>query len=179
MLVTFLLTLFIDLTVAIQVGVILSAILFIRRMAEVSQVNPLTKNLREEVEEEEGAATRAVPPGVEVFEVLGTLFFGAVEQFIEALRQIETPPRVIILETTHLLALDATGLRALEDHSHDLSQRGARLIISGIHKQPLFAIQQSGVLDRPGDENICGTLDEALSRAETGLRKTDQMPAVG
>jgi SulP family sulfate permease len=166
MLVTFALTVIIDLTVAIQIGVILSAMLFIRRMAEISQVNPLTRDLREEAQEvDEAGPQRAIPPGVEVFEVFGTLFFGAVDQFTEAIRQIEEKPRVIILETRNLLAIDATGLHALDDLEHQWRQQGTTLVVSGIHKQPLVALSQSGLMDRIGEDNVCGTLDEALERA--------------
>ena len=166
MVVTFTLTVVVDLTVAIQVGVILSAMLFIRRMAEVSQVTPLTKDLRE-VDDEEDAEQRAekVPDGVEVFEVFGTLFFGAVEQFTETMRTLERPPRVFILETRNMLAIDATGIRAMEDLHGRLAGSGTRFIVSGLHKQPLFALTQSGLLDRLGEENLCGTLEEALEQA--------------
>lgn len=173
MVVTFLLTVLVDLTVALQIGVIMSAMLFIRRMAEVSQVNPLTRDLRQE--EEEGGELEAgpsVPDGVEVFEVRGTLFFGAVDQFSETLRQIERAPRAVVLELSNLLAIDASGLRMLELLADDLRQRGAGLILAGLHKQPLVAISQSGLVDRIGEDNLCGTLEEALLRAAS-------MPAAG
>ena len=166
MLVTFALTVIVDLTVAIQVGVILSAMLFIRRMAEVSHVTPLTKDLNEGDEAEEDVARpKGLPDGVEVFEVHGTLFFGAVEQFTETMRALEKTPKVFILETRNLLAIDATGIRAIEDLVTQLTHGGTRFILSGIHKQPLFAITQAGLLDRIGEDNVCGTLAEALERA--------------
>jgi SulP family sulfate permease len=168
MLVTFALTVIVDLTVAIQVGVILSAMLFIRRMAEVSHVTPLTKDLSEGDEADDDVARpKAIPDDVEVFDVHGTLFFGAVEQFTETMRAIEKPPKVFILETRNLLAIDATGIRAIEDLVTRLTHGGTRFILSGIHKQPLFAITQAGLLDRIGEDNICGTLAEALERARS------------
>ncbi|MBP2672340.1 MAG: sodium-independent anion transporter [candidate division NC10 bacterium] len=168
MLVTFALTVIVDLTVAIQVGVILSAMLFIRRMAEVSHVTPLTKDLNEGDEAEEDLARpKGLPDGVEVFEVHGTLFFGAVEQFTETMRALEKTPKVFILETRNLLAIDATGIRAIEDLVSQLTHGGTKFILSGIHKQPLFAITQAGVLDRIGEGNVCGTLAEALERARS------------
>ncbi len=128
MLVTFALTVIVDLTVAIQVGVILSAMLFIRRMAEVSHVTPLTKDLSEGDEGEEDAGRlRGVPDDVEVFEVYGTLFFGAVEQFTETMRALEKPPKVFILETRNLLAIDATGIRAIEDLFARLTHDGNQI----------------------------------------------------
>ena len=172
LLVTFILTVLVDLTVAIQIGVILSAMFFIRRMAEVSQVTPLTKDLREGDEpEDEGGRPKGIPEEVEVFEVYGSLFFGAVDQFTETMRALEKRPAVFILETKNLLAIDASGLRALEDLLAQLTHQGTRFLISGIHKQPLFAITQSGFLDRHGEDNLCGTLAEALALAESHLPK--------
>jgi sulfate permease, SulP family len=167
LLVTFALTVIIDLTVAIEVGIVLAALLFMKRMSEVSQVNAITRDLQEEREEEESMLPkRMVPEGVEVFEVYGTLFFGAVDQFTESMRFIENKPSVLILETRNLLAVDATGLRALDELLHQLQHQHIHFIISGIHKQPLFAMQGSGLLDRLGEDNICGSLDEALKRAD-------------
>jgi sulfate permease, SulP family len=171
MLVTFFLTVVIDLTVAIEVGIVLAALLFMRRMAEVSQVNALTRDLQEEGEEEEDGAKAAVPPGVDVFEVYGSLFFGAVDQFTESMRPLEKTPKVLILETQHLLAIDATGLRALEDLATQLQHQKSHFILSGIHKQPLFAITNSGLLDRIGEDNVCGSLTEAVQRAKTLMER--------
>jgi SulP family sulfate permease len=167
MLVTFVLTVLIDLTVAIQVGIILSSLLFIRRMAEVSQVNAITRDLREDHDSDKDGPARheAIPKGVEVFEVYGTLFFGAVERFTESIRQVEEMPRVLILETSNLLAIDATGLHTLEDLATQLTQSGTAIIISGVHKQPLFAMEQAGLMTLIGEDNFCGTLDESLQRA--------------
>jgi len=166
MLVTFFLTVVVDLTVAIQIGVIMSAMFFIRRMAEVSQVTAMTKDLQDE-EDAEGAGTGAqkLPPGVEVFEVYGSLFFGAVDQFNETIRELRKKPKVFILETKNLLAVDATGLRAIEDLLGSFTAQGTTMVISGIHKQPLFALVQAGLLDRIGEDNVCGSLEEALGRA--------------
>jgi sulfate permease, SulP family len=167
MLVTFILTVAIDLTVAIQVGIILSSLLFIKRMAEVSQVNAITRDLREDERSSTDilGASRTIPDGVEIFEVFGTLFFGAVERFTESIRQVERMPRALILETSNLLAIDATGLHTLEVLAEQFAQSGTALIISGIHKQPLFAIEQSGLMKTIGEDNFCGSLDEALERA--------------
>jgi SulP family sulfate permease len=110
-----------------------------------------------------------VPEGVDVFEVYGSLFFGAVDQFTEAMRPLEKKPRVLILETRHLLAIDATGLRALEDLAVQLQHQKSHLILSGIHKQPLFAMTNAGLLERIGEENVCGSLADAVDRAKTIL----------
>ena len=95
------------------------------------------------------------------------------------MRIIENKPKVLILETKSLLAIDATGLRALDDLSTTLAHQGTKFLISGIHKQPLFAIQQSGFLDRLGEDNICGTLSEALERAKTLIGKRESNATKG
>lgn len=173
LLTTFFLTILIDLTVAIEVGVVLSAFLFLRQMVSVSQAQLVTRELEEGEEETDdpmAISRRAVPEGVEVFEIYGSLFYAAVDQFKESLRTIKGAPRVLILRTRHLLAIDATGLRALEDLLTRTRNDGTILVISGIHKQPLHQLTSSGLLDRIGEENVCGNIDEALERAQTILR---------
>lgn len=166
MLVTFFLTVVVDLTVAIQIGAILSAMLFIKRMADVSQLTPLTKDLKEADEREDAEEReRALPDGVEVFELYGSLFFGAVDQFTETMRALEKKPTVFILETKNLLAIDASGIRAMEDLVEQLRRQGTRFILSGIHKQPLFAISQAKLLEKIGDDFVTGDLEEALEKA--------------
>lgn len=165
---TFLLTVLIDLTVAIEVGVVLAAFLFLRQMAGVTQVQLITKDIDEGEEEKEdplAISKRTVPEGVEVFEIYGSLFYAAVDQFKDSLRAVEKPPVVLILRTRNMLAIDATGLRALEDLLERTRREGTKLVISGIHKQPLFSLTTSGLLDRIGEENVCGNIDEALARA--------------
>ncbi len=171
MLITFGLTVIVDLTIAIEVGVVLAALLFMKRMSEVSQVNAITRDLREEGEDDEMQARPAIPEGIEVFEVYGSLFFGAVDQFTEAIRTVSKKPKVLILETESLLSIDATGLRALEDLLRQLIHQGSHLVISGIHKQPLFAMTQSGFLDELGEDNLCGNLAEAIKRGELLLKE--------
>ena len=168
LLTTFLLTVLIDLTVAIEVGVVLAAFLFLRQMAGVTQVQLITKDIDENEEEKEdplAISKRSVPEGVEVFEIYGSLFYAAVDQFKDSLRAVEKPPLVLILRTRNMLAIDATGLRALEDLLERTRREGTILVISGIHKQPLFSLTTSGLLDKIGEDNVCGDIDEALERA--------------
>ncbi len=171
MLVTFALTVIVDLTVAIQVGVILSAMLFIKRMAEVSHVTLLSKDLVEvEDADEQSIKPKQFPDGVEVFEVYGSLFFGAVDQFTETIRSLEEKPKVFILVTMNLLAVDASGIRALEDLIVQLAHEKTHFLLAGLHKQPLFALTQAGLLDKIPEDNLCGDLPEALARANVLLK---------
>lgn len=171
MLVTFFLTVLIDLTVAIQVGVVLAALLFMQRMSEITQVSPIPNLPEDEEDEEEEAdspraiSKRVVPPGVEVFEIFGSLFFGAIERFKDSMRRVEKPPKVLILRMRMVPAIDATGLHMLEDVLHRTRREGGTLIITGAGNQPLRAMEQSGFLEKLGRENVMEDIDAALARA--------------
>jgi SulP family sulfate permease len=175
LLATFLLTVLIDLTVAIQVGVVLAAFLFLNRMSNVTQANFVTKELQQEDEDDlngndpHAISKRLVPAGVEVFEVYGPLFFGAIDQFKDAIRQLEKPPKVLVVRIRNVLAIDATGMQALDDLLKKSRKDGTALILSGVHAQPLYAMQQAGFLDKIGAENVCGNIDDALNRARAIL----------
>jgi len=176
LIVTFVLTVIFDLTIAIEVGIVLSALFFMRRMAEVSQVNAITKDIKDELDEKYDSAESEIkmPDGVEIFEVYGSLFFGAVEQFTESLRTVEKKSDFLILEMQHLLAIDATGLRALEDLESTLRKQKTKFIVSGLHKQPLFAIVQSGLIDKIGEDHLFGSIKEALSYIEESKSKPNK-----
>src|SRR5205085_7888710 len=119
LLTTFALTVIIDLTVAIEVGMVLAAFLFMRRMAEVTNVSMVTRELADADGDDEGdpnaVRDRSVPDGVEVFEINGPFFFGAAEQFKDTLNQVAKKPKVLIIRMRDVPAIDATGLHALQE----------------------------------------------------------------
>lgn len=170
---TFLLTVLIDLTVAIQVGVVLAAFMFLRRMSNVTEVRMITKDLKDDEDSLEedplSIANREVPEGVEVFEIHGSFFFGSIDQFKEAIRGIEKKPAILIIRMRNVYAIDASGLKALEDLVESSKREGTILLLSGVHAQPLVAMQQSGLLDRLGENNALTNIDEALNRARVIL----------
>jgi SulP family sulfate permease len=167
MVTTFALTVAIDLTVAIQVGMVLAAFLFMRRMAEISETGLVRRMAGEEERsaDPDALALLDVPPGVEVFELYGTLFFGAVAKFKDAVRQMERRPRVMILRMRDVIVVDASGLRALEDLLGQTKRDGTVLLLSGVHAQPLVAIERSGLLARIGEDNALPDVVSALARA--------------
>ena len=176
LLITFMLTVFVDLTVAIQVGVVLSAFLFMRRMAEVTQVGYITKMLNDDEDEREKDDANSikrifVPKKIEVFEINGSFFFGAAERFRDALAQIETPPKVLILRMRKVIAMDATGLRALEDVHYKSLKNNVLLVLSGVHTQPLVVMQRSGLYDKIGEENIFGNINEAIEHGKKYIER--------
>lgn len=167
---TFVLTVLIDLTVAIEVGIVLSALLLMKRMSDTTEMQIITRGLAEGEQEEEEIddyhiESRDVPDDVAVFEVQGSLFFGAVEQFKETLGELRTHPRVFILRTRNVRAIDATGLQAIEDLVTRLRTEGVKFLVSGVHAQPMMAMRAAGLIDLIGEENLCGNIDEALKKA--------------
>ncbi|PIR19947.1 MAG: sodium-independent anion transporter [Deltaproteobacteria bacterium CG11_big_fil_rev_8_21_14_0_20_47_16] len=172
LLTTFILTVLLDLTVAVEIGLLMAAALFVKRMTDATTVRSLTKALSdaEQQNHDDHVDPARIPKGVEVYEVEGAFFFGAAETLRNALTIVETPPKVMILRLRHVLALDATGIRAILDICRWCRRAGATLILSGVHAQPLIALEQAGSLDTIGMENVLGTFDEALNRAVNVLR---------
>lgn len=160
------LTVLVDLTVAIEVGFVLSTALFMKRMAEVTEVRWISREMNEQ-DDAAGTRDRKVPPGVEVFSIQGSFFFGAADKFWIALEASHAEPRVLILEMHDLLSLDATGLKAIEDLSRRCAKDDCRLALAGVHAQPMAALVRSGWLDRIGEDNVFDSLDDALSACGT------------
>jgi SulP family sulfate permease len=163
-----LLTILIDLTVAIPVGMVLAAFLFMRRMADVSQISNL-KNLCE-VEEEEtddmSIRNRNIPSEIEIFEVNGPFFFGASEKFINAIKVVNKTPRVLIIRMRNVPAMDATGFHALESVCTDSYKQSIQVLLSGVQKQPMKVLKKSGFIKRFGKDKLYNNIDQALARAE-------------
>lgn len=164
MLVTFSLTVFIDLVVAIQAGVLIASFLFIRRAAETMRTQHITnKPLSVNQNSPAHANLGPIPAGVEIFTLEGDLFFGAAEQFRSALSIAGIRPRVLVLDMTHVLNIDATALHALEDVHLECKRKGTRLVLCGVHSQPLFVMQRANFLDTIGTSNTFWSLKEAMN----------------
>jgi len=171
LLATFLLTVFIDLTVAIQGGLFLAVLLFMRRMALVTNVELITHELNDEDEPDDPNAVskRMVPPQTEVYEINGPFFFGASYKFMEAMNDIGVRSKVRIIRMRNVLALDATGLHSLTEAHKNFRKNGIALIIADLHTQPLIAMERSGLLEEIGENNVFGNIDDALNRAREVL----------
>lgn len=163
---TFLLTILIDLTVAIEAGLVLSGILFVKRMAGTSGVRLIAREMvNEERAEKSPLAAIQLPQDVEVYEVNGPLFFGTANQFEEAARAIADKPKVRILRLRNVPFMDSTGLKALKSFYHNSKHSGIALIISGLHVQPLNEMIKADLYDLVGADNVCANIDDALTRA--------------
>ncbi|MES2180381.1 MAG: SulP family inorganic anion transporter [Gemmatimonadota bacterium] len=174
LLTTFALTVFVDLTVAISVGMVLAAFLFIRRMVEVTSVNVVTDQLEDAVFD-----TRRVPKGVEVFEITGPLFFGAATAFRDTLGSVAGTPRVLIVRMRDVPALDSTGLRALAELVRRTSSDRASTYLTELRPQPLEVLRGSEIVVG-GHAQLFDTLDSALDAArravETHLPRDGSQP---
>jgi SulP family sulfate permease len=158
------LTVVVDLTVAVEIGMVLAAILFIKRVSETTQITAV-----DESTETEGAhhslIGKSIPEGVMIYRIFGSFCFGAADKLESALHRLKQEPEVLILRMRKVLAMDATGLNALEDLHERLQSRGKHLILSGSHTQPLFMMDKAGFLDLLGRENVCADIELALARS--------------
>ncbi|HEY1921957.1 MAG TPA: sulfate permease [Tepidisphaeraceae bacterium] len=171
LLTTFGLTVLTDLTKGVGVGMILAALLFMKRMTEVTNVGAVRNEMDETGDEfadlsDAGSLTqRDVPAGVEVYEINGPFFFGVADRLKDTLKTLERPPRVFIFRMRRVPAIDATGMHALDELHNKCQKQGTQLILSGVHAQPMVAMTQYGLLDKIGAANVLANIDEALKRA--------------
>ncbi|MDR0931914.1 MAG: SulP family inorganic anion transporter, partial [Victivallales bacterium] len=170
MLITFIVTVLVDLIAAVEVGVLLSALLFIRRMALSANV----KIIRSELEYDENSdipdpdATRKkhIAAGVAVFEVQGPFFFGAVNRFQEMALGVFSRgrPKLIVLRLRHVPTIDATGLHVISDFALRCKKENIPLVLSGVAPQPFRQFHKYGISHEVGEKNICENIDAALIR---------------
>ena len=164
LLLTFFLTVFVDLVVAVNVGVILAALLFMRRMADAVNV------------EEDGASTndpgnigptvRPLPDGVVVFGIEGPFFFGAAEKLERALAHVQRRTTTLILRMGQVPFVDATGILTLEEIITDFRRHGTAVLLAEVRPNVRYKLERGGVIAHIGQDNVTDTLEQALSRAE-------------
>ncbi len=168
LLVTFLLTVLIDLTVGIEMGIIMALFLFIRRMIEVTEVKYLNES-EENPNDPEAIRREDIPEGVEIFEINGPFFFGAADKFEHTLRQMKRRPKVLILRLRFVPAIDATGLRALEDLLRKTKKDGVSVVFSGVHDQPLKIMKEAGIMKKLGEEHFYWDIQKSIAYAKSLL----------
>lgn len=162
LLITFALTVFVDLVVAVNVGVILAALMFMRRMALSVSVEPqFADTPGESVEDAE--TRRSIPPGTVVYSIEGPLFFGAAEKLERMLVHIQRPAATLVLRMGHMPFVDATGITAIEQIVTDFMSHGAVVILTEVTPTVLRKLTRAGVVEKIGAENVVGTLEQALA----------------
>lgn len=169
---TFALTVCVDLTQAVGIGMILAAGLFVKRVADTTEVKAMTGEGGAASHEEVGD----VPREVVVYRVFGALLFGAADKLETVLRRAGGDCRVIILHLAAVTAMDATALSRLEDLHAKLSRHKKHLILCGPHTQPYFTMEKAGFLEQVGAENIVADLPAAVARAKQLLELPAKRP---
>ena len=171
-LVTFLLTVLADLTVAVETGMILAMLMFIRKVSRTTTVSTAAED-----DADEGRLhvlhDKHVPDYVTVYRVYGPLLFGATESLLHITDRLQKLPQIVILKLRHMTAIDATGLRALEDLADRLHKSGRQLIVCGAQPQPAALIASAEFHHHVGVANVCANTTTALARAaeiHRGLR---------
>jgi sulfate permease, SulP family len=166
LLATFTLTVVVDLVVAIEAGMVLAAFLFMRRMAEVTNVSAVTAEFAEREDDDDDTDVRSgLPPGVAIYEINGPFFFGAAEKFKETLGAIAEPPTVLVLRMAHVTVIDSTALNALKDLIRRTRSDGTLVLVSEVRAQPREVLTRSYLADEIGEENIHPTIEMALHAA--------------
>ncbi|MCB9367393.1 MAG: STAS domain-containing protein [Calditrichaeota bacterium] len=162
------LTVILDLTIAIQVGMVMAVFLFMKRMSGATEVELITHEMQEPTPQEELDILdrSAIPKDVQVYEINGPFFFGAVYKFREAMITISKPPRVRIIRMRKVPVIDSTGMQALVDVFNVSKRRGTAVLISGLNKQPRDALEKAGLIAVFGEENLPESFDIAIERAK-------------
>jgi SulP family sulfate permease len=162
--VTFALTVFADLTQAVGVGMVLAALLFIKRVADTTTVSAVTDEYVRDGQLHI-LQNHAIPAYVRIFRIHGPFLFGATDKLRAVLDDLDTLPPIVILRLRNMTALDATGLRAFEELAQALQASGRTLVLCGARHQPAGLIARADFHRHIGDANICGNVTEALRRA--------------
>jgi len=162
LLLTFFLTVFVDLVVAVNLGVILAALVFMRRMTDfvIVEQQPGNRELTSSVEGELAAAN-----GVVIYSIDGPFFFGAAEKLQRTLEHIQRPATTLILRLGNVPFMDATGIFAIEEIINDFKRHGASVMLVELRPNVLHKLARGGVIDKVGLDNVVDTLEHALTRA--------------
>ncbi len=161
LLATFVLTVVVDLTVAVEVGVILAVFLFLRRAIETAEIKP---SFLDSEENRTASAVPVHPKNVEVYEITGPFFFGVADMLQDTLDSLEKAPKTFVLRMKEVPAIDSTGIAALKSFARHCRAHKTTLILSEVRPQPLAALDRARFLDEIGRENVATSIDEALSK---------------
>lgn len=174
--VTFVLTVVFDLVVAIEAGILMAAILFMKRMSEVTDVSGW--KIVDDEEDPDSLTLRTVPKNTYVYEISGPLFFGAADKILAI--TLDEKARCLILRMRSVTALDATAMHNLEEMESECEKKKIRLVLSHVNEQPMHVMEKAGFVEKVGKENFCRHIDDALKIAEemqgsdpTGKGKTE------
>lgn len=169
-LVTFTLTIFLDLVVAIGVGVVLASFLFMRKMAHLTEVNYILDD-EENKDANEFVENVKMPEHMAMYEISGPFFFGAANKFVSAVREMGSPPKVLIIKMSKVPFMDSTAYHSFEMLYDICKKHHTRLILLKIQEQPLSMLRKYGFIDILGEKNLCNTVEEGIERANVILNR--------
>ncbi|HIW19174.1 MAG TPA: sulfate permease [Candidatus Alistipes pullicola] len=167
LLITFLLTVLFDLTVAIEVGLVIACLLFMKRVAETTNISVLTDEIdpNADVDVALNAEHLTIPDGVEVYEIDGPYFFGIANKFEEQMVMLHDRPKIRIIRMRKVPFIDSTGIHNLTILCKTSQREGIRIILSGVNEQVHKTLEQAHFYDLLGEENICSNINIALDQA--------------
>ncbi|MDQ2179187.1 SulP family inorganic anion transporter [Marinifilum sp. D714] len=160
LLTTFFLTVLVDLTVAIEFGIVLAALIFMYRMSKINGVMPV------ETETDEIQNYNLIPKEIEIYEISGPFFFAAAKRYQETLRELKHSTSVLIIRMRHVPFIDATGIRNFSEIIKNLSDRKTKVILSGVNKEVRLELERCEIADYISEKDICDNFEEALKRAK-------------
>lgn len=170
LLTTFLLTVLVDISIAIQFGLVLAAFLFVKRVSETSGIQVLSSEDESSyLSEDDKSEVLDIPPGVEVFQIKGPFFFGVANRFEEAEKQLGSKPGIRIIRMRLVPFIDSTGVKNLENFLNKSRHSNIHIIFSGLEQQPYQTLKKNGIINSVGEENVCENIDKALERARVVL----------
>lgn len=178
LLTTFILTIIIDLTAAVQVGVVLAALLFMKRMSDVTSMGKInfdaSEKTAQDISDPDATSNKHIPEGVEVYEINGPFFFGVADMLINTLEHIGKTPKVFILRMRNVPAIDATGEHALENFYNTCKKAGTQLVLSGVNPVPYATLKKMHFIEMIGEENVTNHIDKALIRTKEILKEIEE-----
>ena len=178
LLTTFILTIVIDLTAAVQVGVVLAALLFMKRMSDVTSMGKInfdaSEKTAQDIADPDATSNKDIPEGVEVYEINGPFFFGVADMLINTLEHIGKTPKVFILRMRNVPAIDATGEHALENFYNTCKKAGTQLVLSGVNPVPYATLKKMHFIEMIGEENVTNHIDKALIRTREILKEIEE-----
>lgn len=172
LLITFFITVLVDLVKAIEVGMVLASLLFMKRMSDVTEVNELTRDAAEEDESYTPSFDRSLLENlpkssdhIQVYEINGPLFFGAADKFLDTINEVDGKTKIIILRLRNVPAMDATAMHALKRFFKVCSHYKIKLMLSGLREQPYEVLSHSDLFAQIGKDNLFEKFEDALTRA--------------
>ena len=163
--VTLLLTVVFDLTIAIEVGLVMAILLFMKRVMESTNIKVIHDQMQIHHDGENFDEQLSIPADTEVYEIEGPFFFGIANKFDEAMRRVKKSSRIRVVRMRKVTFIDSTGIHNLEIFIRSSHREGRVVILSGVNETVRAALESAGVCELVGHENVCDHIDKALARA--------------